>query len=61
MLFGTEVCRILDSAKEQTKWEKVSEQEFITVRIMIKIIVFFIISDSDSIYCYGRNVGCSTL
>ena len=39
MLFGTEVCRILDSAKEPTKWEKVSEQEFITVRIMIKIIL----------------------
>ena len=39
MLFGTEVCRILDSAKEQTKWEKVSEQEFITVGLMIKIIL----------------------
>jgi hypothetical protein len=39
MLYGEGVFLILDSAKEVNKWETVAQQELITVRMMIGILI----------------------
>jgi len=39
MLFGKEVVRILDSVKEQSKWEDVADYKFITAGTMVRILV----------------------